>query len=159
MPKKLLLDACVIIDYLNAEPMLFEWISLYFGQPYVVSDVYKEVHPKKTSESLGLIVLEPDEEDVKEAHALPGKPSPQDNLCYLTAKRHGFICVTNDKSLRNRCKQDQVPTLWGLELISELKHAGGIEPEDAISIAKLIKQNNPEWYPPKIIQNFENKLT
>ena len=72
----------------------------------------------------------------------------------LTAKRHGFTCVTNDKNLRKLCKQEGVSLLWGLELVAELHKVGGITGKEADALAKAIRVSNPKHITEKIVSRF-----
>jgi hypothetical protein len=81
-------------------------------------------------------VVEPELVDAFEAaSAEPKTVSFQDHLCLLTAKRHGYACITNDKMLRKECAKHGVDVVWGLELIVWLHAAKGIEAASAIKIA------------------------
>lgn len=160
--KLLIMDACVLIDYIKAEPELFKTISSSIGKLHVVSVIYEEVDQIESPDQLakyGINLIEPEIEDAFLAAQLDGGTSFQDNLCYLTAKRHGFTCVSNDKQLRSLCTQSYVPTLWGLELILTLVKAKGISGAKAKKIGTLIQQNNPKHITRKILKDFISKLT
>jgi len=83
-----------------------------------------------------------------------GPISFQDRLCLLTAKRYGYICVTNDKNLRKQCVTDGVPILWGLQLLARLHENGGMPSAVAIEIARQIHKNNPRHITVDIIERF-----
>jgi len=162
-PERLLImDACVLIDYMNGEPELFKLISSHIGIVFVATPIIEEVdsiNSLEELEELGLIPLEPELDDVFLAGKLDGKTSFQDNICYLTAKRQGLTCVTNDKNLRNRCEESAVPHIWGMELILKLVEAGGIAKEEALIIAEEIHKTNPRHIGKKVLRDFRNKLT
>ncbi len=99
----MIMDACVLIDYMNGEPDLFRLISSHIGPIYVVTAILEEVDCITSIadlEELGLIPLEVEVEDVFLAAEMIGPTSFQDNLCLLTAKRQNLTCITNDKNLR-----------------------------------------------------------
>lgn len=159
--KLLIMDACVLIDYIKAEPELFKLISTNIGQLHVVSVIYEEVDQIETLDQLaeyGISLIEPDIDDAFLAAQIDGGTSFQDNLCFLTAKRHGFICVSNDKQLRALCTNSQVPTVWGLELILKLVKAKGLSLTKAKKIGTMIQQNNPKHITQKILKDFISKL-
>lgn len=87
-------------------------------------------------EDPGLIPIEPEIEDVFTAQEMDGQTSFQDNICFLTARRQRFTCVSNDTHLRRHCSHASIPTLWGLELILLLTKVGGIWKKEAFRIAK-----------------------
>ena len=157
----MIMDACVLIDYMNGEPDLFKLISSHIGPIYVTTSILEEVDSIKTIielEDLGLIPIEPEIEDVFTAEEMAGRTSFQDNICFLTAKRQNFICVSNDANLRQRCVDSSVPILWGLELILDLTKKGGILKKESLRIAKDIQKSNPIYITTKILSDFEAKL-
>ncbi len=87
-----------------------------------------------------------------------GSTSFQDNICLLTAKRHGMTCITNDKSLRKACSEHDVLIMWGLELLLGLVRSGGLDHKSALDIARQIHADNPRHISPKVIADFRKKL-
>ena len=169
----LILDACVLIDYIKAEPGLFKIIAGCIGPVHVVSTVYEEVVQLTSSvyeevvqltslqqmADLGISLVEPEIDDGFEAEQMTGRTSFQDNICLLTAKRLGMICITNDRSLRTACFQHNVPIMWGLELLLQIVESGGLDYKSAIEIGRQIHANNPRHISPKVIADFEKKLS
>ena len=119
-PRKLMImDACVLIDFIKAERAVLELVVKHIGPLHVTSPVVDEVNEiddENELVALGLIIIEPEIEDAYTAGGRSGPLSFEDWLCLLTAKRHGFTCVTNDKNLRKLCKQEGVSLLWGSSL-------------------------------------------
>ena len=158
----LILDACVLIDYIKAEPGLFKIIAGCIGPVHVVSTVYEEVVQLTSLQQmadLGISLVEPEIDDGFEAEQMTGRTSFQDNICLLTAKRLGMICITNDRSLRTACFQHNVPIMWGLELLLQIVESGGLDYKSAIEIGRQIHANNPRHISSKVIANFEKKLS
>jgi predicted nucleic acid-binding protein len=156
-PKLMILDACVLIDYIKTESSIFELFVKYVGPLHVASVVSEEVKDIENIDDLiklGLIIIEPELEDAFTAASQIGRTSFQDRICLLTAKRHGFTCVTNDTNLRKLCDKENVPVLWGLQLLIELHLSGGIPPKNAISVAKEIHKTNPKHIHEQIIEHF-----
>lgn len=86
----MIMDACVLIDYMNGEPDLFKVISSHIGPIYIATPILEEVDSIKSIEELedlGLIASEPEIEDVFTAEELDGQTSFQDTICFLTAKK------------------------------------------------------------------------
>ena len=159
--KHMIMDACVLIDFIKADHMVFKLIAKNVGPICVITPIVEEVdNIDDESEllKLGLVVIEPEFEDADLAVSFSGSTSFNDRLCMLTAKRYGFKCITNDKSLRKLCQQEKVPVVWGLELLLKLHRAGGIHGEKAIEIAEAIHKTNPKHITHKIILGFKNKF-
>ena len=155
--KPMIMDACVLIDFIKSDCALFKLVSLYVGALHVTSfmlDEIEDVENQSEFEELGLVVLEPHAEDVFSAGYPGGPTSFQDRVCMLTAKRNGLICVTNDKSLRSLCTAEGVPILWGLELIAELRRVRGISGKESIKIAQAIRKCNPTHINDEILSRF-----
>ena len=157
----LLMDACVLIDFIKADSSIFKLFVKYVGEIHVVSPVVEEVKDIENAqalEKLGLIIIEPTLDDVFTAANEFGSISFQDRLCLLTAKREGFTCVTNDKQLRKQCEKDDVQILWGLQLLISLHAKGGITSADATELAEQIHKNNPKHISPKLLERFKDAL-
>jgi len=155
----MIMDACVLIDFIKAERTILELVVKHIGPLHIPSPVVEEINEiddESELVELGLIILEPEIEDAFAAATPSGPISFQDRLCLLAAKRHGFTCVTNDKNLRNLCRQEDVPLFWGLELIAKLHKVGGITSKEAEIIAKAIRKSNPKHITDKIVSLFIN---
>ena len=151
------MDACVLIDFIKTDPTVLRLIAEFVGPVHVVGAVVEEVNQIEKEEDLiefGLIIVEPEIEDAYAAAGTSGPISFQDRLCLLTAKRYGFVCVTNDANLRTHCQKENVPLLWGLEILAELHKAGGISAKDAEELAQSIHESNPKHITAKIVRRF-----
>lgn len=159
--KPMIMDACVLIDFLKADRSILELVVEHVGPLHVASPVIDEVHEIETESELlqlGLVIFEPEIEDAYAAASQSGPTSFQDRLCLFAAKRSGFTCVTNDKNLRKLCAKEKVPLLWGLELLAELHRSGGIAAKDALDIARKIHEANPKHITLKILTQFKNLI-
>ena len=151
--KLMIMDACVLIDFIKAERAVLELVVEHIGPLYVTSPVVDEVNEigdESELIQLGIVVIEPEIEDAFSAAGQFGPTSFQDRLCLLVAKRHSLTCVTNDKNLRKLCKEEGVPMLWGLELLIELHENGGIPAHRAEAIAHMMRESNPMHITAKI---------
>jgi len=158
----MIMDACVLIDFLHADRTVLQLVARYVGPVYVVSPVVEEVRDIDGQEELielGISVIEPEIEDAYAAAGGAGAVSFQDRLCLLTAKRHGMTCVTNDTSLRRQCSNEGIPLLWGLELLLELHASGGMPRHIAEDIARTIHEANPRHITTAILRRFLSKLS
>lgn len=153
----MVMDACVLIDFLNTDPSVLRLVKEYVGPVHVVSAVIEEVDQIRNEEDLieiGLIVVEPDMDDAYAAAGGSGATSYYDRLCLLTAKKYGFTCITNDKNLRKACELENIRLLWGLELLAELHKAGGIPGKDVEALAVDIRKTNPKHITAEIVARF-----
>lgn len=160
--ESMIMDACVLIDFIKADRSVLKLIVKHVGSLCVPSPVVEEVHEIRNPNELLELEVEIVEPEIDEAYAavsLSGSLSFQDGLCLLIAKRLGLICVTNDKILRKRCKEEDIPILWGLKLLVQLHREGGIPSKDAISIAQRIHSANPKHITPTILKRFINLIS
>ncbi len=157
--KPMIMDACVLIDFIRTDRTILELIVKYLGPVHVITSIVEEVcdiDDESELMELGLVIMEPEIEDAYVAADFSGPLSFPDRLCLLTAKRHGFRCITNDRSLRKLCRQEGVPLVWGLEILVELHKAGGIPGKDAELIAQAIHDSNPKHITNEIISRFKD---
>lgn len=156
----LILDANVLIDFCEADHTVLSLISTYIGQIYIVTPVLDEVTllEEGLCASLGLHIIEPDLGQLLLAAEKRGALSFKDHLCLILAKANGWICVTNDGRLRRECEAEDVPVLWGLELLALLIESGGLSPEKARDIARAIHQANPRYVGIDILNRFLRRI-
>lgn len=141
----LILDACVLIDFLAADETVIAAIAGHVGTVHVAPQVLAEVGGLDAvrATELGMQVVEPSLELVRQAAAVRGRLSFPDHVCLLLAVERGWTCVTNDAALRRVCESDGVPVLWGLELLAMLVEAGGLPVEAVLEVAEGIAAANP----------------
>jgi rRNA-processing protein FCF1 len=141
----LLFDANVLIDYYDTDSTVFSAIRESVGEIYVLERVLQEVEQLDAGRALelGLQVWEPLLEQMNEAAAGGGRLSFQDHLCLAVARDEGMTCVTNDIALRNRCAEESVKVLWGLELLILSVQKGGLTAAKARNIGTAICELNP----------------
>ena len=157
----LLMDACVVLDYLKADRELFKLISENIGELYVPEEVVSEIKDVGGSEelkALGLKIIETNADDYCEAalRSQSGPLSPVEHICFLTAQRNGFVCVTNDTRLRKKCERERVETMRGLQLILLLFERGGIDKQRALQIGARARQN--PWLAESAYKNFAERV-
>ena len=144
-PRLLIVDACVLIDFCDADASVLGIISRHVGQLHVVSTVLDEVEQldQNQAASLGLVVIEPTLDMLDASARKRGRLSPRDHICLLLAKVNEWTCVSNDKALRTACGQDGVSVMWGLEVLGLAAASGGISPSEAEAVARRIGEANP----------------
>ncbi len=141
----LIVDACVLIDFLDTEPSVFAIVARAVGPIYVASPVLSEevgIDAAK-AERLGLAVVEPPGDIFEQSARTRGGLSFHDLLGLLMAKAEGWTLVTNDKALRSACERDGVDVLWGLQMLGLAVEAGALAPHDAIELVNRIAEINP----------------
>jgi rRNA-processing protein FCF1 len=158
----LISDANVLIDYAKSTPSVLRLISQHLQQLYVASPVLAEVHDFSAEQivKLGIKIVEPSLEQLAEAGELRQTKksiSGLDALCFVMARDHRWICLTNDKALRNHCTSSQVTCLWGLEIMIQLVRTGQITATRAYSIACNIQSKN-RYIKDETIERFREKL-
>ncbi|TCD48098.1 PIN domain-containing protein [Chlorobium sp. N1] len=154
----MLLDACVLIDFIKADRAVLELLTRYVGGLAVIGpvlDEVKDINDESELVEVGVIILEPALEDAYAAGSQSGPLSFEDRLSLLTAKRYGLFCVTNDRRLRRECAAEGVTVKWGLELVAALHEAGGMSATEVMAIAHAIRESNPKHITTKIVERFE----
>lgn len=156
----LILDANALIDYYRCNREIFQLVCSHIGQIYLAQPVFDEVAQIETHEcaELGIILIEPELDDLLEAGGKRGRLSFQDHLCLILAKKHGLTCVTNDKPLRRECEHEEVPIFWGIELICILAEVNGVNIETAKALILKMQENNPKYFSDGIIEMAFKRL-
>jgi len=141
----LILDACVLIDFWDADPSLITLVTRHIGEAHIAENVLSEVRQVDRSAAVnaGLTIVEPTMGMMLSAARRRRGISFQDHLCLLLAKERAWTCVSNDGRLRRACKEDGVAVLWGLELLAQLVEADGIPAAAGVELAQLMAESNP----------------
>lgn len=129
----LLVDANVLIDYQNSDMSVFQQVSKSIGRVVVLDDVL-------------------------EAGERIAGLSFRDMLRLLTCKIHGYVCVTNDRVLQNKCKAHGVTTMFGLQLMIDLVEIGALGSDDATAIALKMQESSPQHINDQVIAVFRRAL-
>lgn len=150
----LILDANVLIDFLNSDKSVIKLICTYVGQIFLATPVLDEIDALCENDclELGIKLIEPEVEHLLLASAPNGPLSFQDNLCLILAKEHGFTCVSNDRPLRQQCENEGVPLVWGIELLCILAESGGLSTRDAKEVILKIHEDNPKYITTSIVK-------
>jgi predicted nucleic acid-binding protein len=140
----LILDACVLIDFCEADESVLTLVSKHVGTIHIALPIFQEVDQldESSARALGLHVVEPEVDMLEAAARKRGALSVQDHLCFLLAKEHGWTCVSNDTALRRVCTTENVPLLWGLEMMGLAVEAGALPAAAAEKIAWAIHEAN-----------------
>src|SRR5258708_7766776 len=143
--KGLLMDASVLIDFCETDTSVLKLVSDHIGRVHVPTPVLiEEVERvrRKDWSALGIVPVDPPlETALLAAQGRPGL-SFYDMLCLLVARDNGWTCVTNDARLRRECAAENVPVLWGLELIALLAESGALTQAAATEVGRAIQEAN-----------------
>ena len=159
-PRRLLIiDANVLIDFALVDVSILALVAKRLGEVQVPLPLLEEVElDESLCEQLGLKIVDPSLEQISQAASARGKLSFEDHLCLLLAKASGLTCVTNDRALRKACVDEEVPTLWGLELMIGLVEGDHLTVEAAASVAHAISGINPLHITAEILAKFEERI-
>lgn len=106
----------------------------------------------------GIEVITEDMESLLRASERIAGLSFRDMLCLLTCKKHGYVCVTNDRVLQKKCKAHGVTTMFGLKLMIDLANLGAVSCEFATAIALKMQESSPQHINDQVIAAFRQDL-
>jgi rRNA-processing protein FCF1 len=153
-------DANVLIDYAKTSPAILGLVAQHVGPVYVVADVLEEVDQLDVAQchAIGLKVVDGNLAQLAQASQRGGPLSFEDKLCLILARDNGWSCLSNDGPLREACKAQGVPVVWGLEIMLVLVKNQHLSAVDAIKVAQAIHAVNPMYITSKVLAAFQNKL-
>ncbi len=159
-PTFLLVDACVLIDYLEADPSVLGLISRHVGSLHATPEVLKEVRQVQeiSLEDVGILEVEPNLEMRIQAANMKGVLSINDCLCFFMARAYGWVLLTNDRALREHCTKNGVSVLWGLEPMKTLVRKGKLGVCEAERVAEQVHKSNPFFITTKIVKKFVREV-
>jgi len=152
----LLMDACVVIDFHQAEPEIVALAAKHVGPVHLPTPILAEVPSltPRTARRMGFTLVEPKMEELRvAAEKLPGL-SLQDRLCMEMAVARRWTCVTNDARLRRACEARPVPVMWALELVRAITDAEGMSDTRAVEIATRMHEQNPRGTTATTLRRF-----
>ena len=157
----LLLDANVLIDYQKSDFSILDLANRHLGKVHVLTSILSEVDglDAEMCKERDLTVIEPELDQLILAGERKGRLSFNDGLCLIVAAADGYTCVTNDRALRKACVEMKVPTIWGLEIMTELVRCRAMTAEVAMEVAEKIHVVNPHHIPRNLIDRFRLAVT
>jgi rRNA-processing protein FCF1 len=159
-PAAVISDANVLIDYIQVErTLVLRLVSEHLFPIKLPRAILNEVNQltQDQAEALGMEIIEETYKQLMEASVRGGPLSREDKLCYAIARDNNWAIWTSDKPLHKKCKTEDIPVYWGLQLMLELCQIGKLDPEYALEAAKEIKQVN-ERITKDIVRKFITKL-
>lgn len=153
-PKAAICDANVLIDFVKADEAVLAMLADYWESVFVPDIVLAEVRQLTAdrAKSFGLTIIEtpltiPD---------MLGLSLP-DRACLYFATKEGWVCIANDRHLRNECQKCGVQTVWGLEMLLLLVDRGILPGSRAKRVAMKIHTDNPQ-ITKKVLDAFSAEL-
>jgi len=157
--KAVITDANILIDYMEAGKKVLSLFAASVEALYVPLPILQEVPKMSVYEAkrIGISVLDIELGVLDEASRIKTGCSFNDNVCFLTARKEGLICATNDKRLRKVCSDAGVDVLWGLQIMLFLVQEGELSNKEAVEIARKIGVINSN-IALELIQEFERMV-
>ena len=153
-------DANVLIDYAKTSPAILGLVAQHVGPVYVAADVLEEVDQLDVAQCLaiGLKIVDGNLVQLTEASTRGGPLSFEDKLCLVLARDNGWACLSNDGPLREACKAQGVPVVWGLEIMLALVEGKHLTAAAANHAARAIHVVNPMFITTKVLAAFQKKV-
>jgi predicted nucleic acid-binding protein len=139
-----IIDACVLIDFLEADETILTLAAHHIGDVYVPTPVLLEVSglDRARALSLALKLYDPTPDMLAQAIARRGSLSFQDHLCLAIARAEGWTCISNDKALRAACQADGISVVWGLQVLTDLVARRALSASAAAALGRAIADAN-----------------
>jgi predicted nucleic acid-binding protein len=157
--RPLIVDANVLIDYLDTEPSVLALVARETGPLFVAMEVLAKVDQLDVTvcEELGLTIAVPSISQLLEAAVRRPGLAFDDVVCLVMARDHGWCCVTNARALRAACRLSGVRVQWGLEIMLRLVARSALSSRDAIEVALAIQRSNRAFITDAIVDRFKIK--
>lgn len=137
-------DASVLIDIADANEAVLALIAQHLARVVIPTPVLAEVDSldELKCAALGIEVVEPTLDQLREAAALHPALSFADKVCLIVARDIGATCWTNDGPLSEECESRGVPRMRGLRPLLALVEFGALPLAVAVGTVELISANN-----------------
>jgi rRNA-processing protein FCF1 len=144
----------VLIDIADANEAVLGLIARHLARVIIPTPVLAEVDglDELKCAALGLEVVEPTLDQLREAATPHPALSFADKVCMIVARDGGGIAWTNDGPLGDECNAHGVPRMRGLRSLIELIAAGALAIDVAVGTVDLISANNPYITPPIVAE-------
>lgn len=148
-------DASVLVDIADANEAVLGLIAQHWARVIIPTPVLAEVDSldELKCAALGLDVVEPRLDQLREAAIPHPALSFADKLCMIVARDAGGTAWTNDGPLGDECDAHGVPRMRGLRPLIALVEAGALALDVAVGTVDLIGANNP-YITPAIVAEF-----
>ncbi len=152
-------DANIIIDYLSSNKHILSIATEKLCDIYIPTPIFNEISQidENIAAELGLKIIEPDFKQLTESMERGGALSYQDRICFILARDKEYSCATNDKTLKRHCENNNIKTIWGLEIMILLVEKGHLTKKIAITTAKDINKRN-RLITAEVLNSFIEKI-
>lgn len=146
--KLLLADANIFIDLVQAGGLGLIGDIMRFGiaDIYVPRTIYDEISSEVSEVDivgLGITILPVTEDMARRVVAYPDKRlSRPDKTLLLMAEDNGLGVWSNDRRLRDNCKEKNIPVYWEFQLLRELVTRGFMEKSTLVGLARSVANIN-----------------
>jgi len=140
-----IIDACVLIDYVNVDISVLSRFAKKFGEVTVALDtLVEEVEGLDVASCYraGISVYEPNADQLEAAGQPKGQLSFHDKLLFLLARDNGWTAITNDVGLTRACREVGISVVRGLRPLIELVKAGDLSRKEAEKSVKMMISAN-----------------
>jgi hypothetical protein len=158
--KPLVLDACVLIDYLDEDAELLRMITEHLHEVIVPRPVLTQVTnlTEKGAIALGLQVFVPTEIQFQEASIRRGRLSFEDHLCLVIARDVGAPCATSDVHLIKACRAANLEHREAWAPLLDLVKLGEIGEDRCHDAVRSMRDRNGAYITTAVFQVFEKRL-
>jgi hypothetical protein len=154
-PLALVGDASVLIDIADANEAVLALIVQHVARVIIPTPALAEVDSldELKCAALGLEVIEPTLDQLREAAIPHPALSFADKVCLIVTRDAGATCWTNDGPLGDECEAVGLPRMRGLRPLLALVESGVLPLAVAVGTVELISANN-SYITPAIVQEF-----
>ena len=157
--RKLIVDANVLIDFLNSDFTILKEVNKFVGQVYVIDRLLVNEIPVlsfKDCQNVDLEIISPTEDIAKVAEVRIGQLSYIDRLILHMANDLKFDVITNDSELEKVCKNLGVKVIRELRLLIELAEISNYSVDKLIQIVERIHETNHLHINRRLVTQFIN---
>ena len=140
----LIVDSCVLIDYVSVNPSILSLAARHIGPVIVIGQVLEKFveFDGLYAMEMGLTVIDPDIGLIDAGLSHTGGLSGCDRMIFALAKRNGYSCWTNDSKLKETCERSGITAYWGLEVMLLLCESRRLSRAAALKTAQGIGEIN-----------------
>lgn len=145
-----------LIDIADANEAILALVARHVARVVIPTPVLDEVDSldELKCAALGLEVVEPSLDQLREAAAPHAALSFADKVCLIVARDTDATCWTNDGPLGDECTANGVPRVRGLRPVLTLVELGALALDVATGRVELIGANNP-YITAEIVAEFQ----
>lgn len=163
--KRILLDSCVLIDYIKTEAEGVEFFQFLkqgndpLAIDVLIEDECPDFYGSSANKYVSIIKASEEEIAFADEHQIDSGLSFYDVLFWKVASERTFdFCCTNDKLLKKKCKQSGLEVHGGLYLLYLMTQQGILSKENAQKIANALQKTNPFFITARVMEQFQKMI-